>query len=109
MAARTLGIVLSLWVFFSAFAFPRSPASFVNAWLVGLASGVAALAGMRAPRARWIGVALSAWLVAAASLLPRRSGLAYWNDLAVGLLLLAISLVPGTMYVTGLEHRGAHA
>jgi hypothetical protein len=109
MAARTLGIILSLWLFFSAFAFPRSPPSFANAWLVGLASGVAALAGMKSPGARWVEAALSAWLVAAAFLLPRRSGLAFWNDLAVGVLSLAVSLVPGTMYLTGLESRRAHA
>jgi hypothetical protein len=110
MAARTLGIILSLWLVISAFAFPRPPASFTNAWLVGLASGVSALVGMRSPRARFVETALSAWLVAAAFLLlPNRSGLAFWNDLAVGLLSLAVSLIPGTMYLPGLESRRAHA
>jgi hypothetical protein len=108
MTARTLGIVLSLWLFFSAFAFPRSTASFTNAWLVGLVAGVAALAAFRSRRARFVDVAVSAWLVAAAFVLPRRSGLAFWNDLAVGALLLVVSLVPGTMYLTHLESRRAH-
>ena len=108
MTARTLGIILSLWLFFSAFAFPRSPGSFANAWLVGLVSGVSALDGLRSPRARYVAAALSAWLVAAAFILPRRSGLAFWNDLAVGGVMLAISLVPGTMYLPGLDSRRAH-
>jgi hypothetical protein len=109
MTARTLGIILSLWLFFSAFAWPRSPESFANAWLVGLASGVSALAGMRSPRARYLAAALSAWLVAAAFVLPRRSGVAFWNDLAVGVAMLLFSLVPGTMYLTQLDSRRAHA
>jgi hypothetical protein len=109
MAARTLGIILSLWLFFAAFAFPRPPASFLNAWLVGLVSGVSALAGMRSSPARFVETALSAWLVASAFLLTRGAGLAFWNDLAVGVLSFAVSLVPGTMYLTRLESRGAHA
>jgi hypothetical protein len=109
MTARTLGLCLSLWLFFTAFAWPRSPVSSANAWLVGLASGVAALAGFRSPRARYVAAALSAWLVAAAYVLPRGSGLAFWNDLVVGVLMLAVSLVPGTMYLPGLDSRRAHA
>lgn len=109
MAARTLGLVLSLWLFFSAFAWPRSPASFANAWLVGLVAAVAALAAMHRPRARLAAVALSAWLLASAHVLPRRSGLAFWNDVVVALLMLALSLVPGTMYLPDAGRRGAHA
>jgi hypothetical protein len=110
MPARTLGIVLSLWLFFSAFAWPRSPEGFANAWLVGLFCGFATLAAMtRSPRARYLGVALSAWLLASAFILPSRSSLAFWNDLVVAVLLLVVSLVPGTMYLTHLESRRAHA
>src|SRR5690242_14523979 len=109
MTARTLGIVLSLWLFFSAFAMPRSPESFANAWLVGLVAGVAAFAGFRSARARYVDTAVSVWLLAAAFLLPRRSDLAFWNDVVVAVLLLATSLVPGTMYLSHLESRRAHA
>ncbi len=92
-----------------AFAFPRSPEGFANAWLVGLFAGVASLAAMRSPRARYVAVALSAWLLASAFILPRRSELALWNDLAVSVLLLLVSIIPGTMYVTRLDSRRAHA
>jgi hypothetical protein len=109
MTARTLGLMLSLWLFFSAFAMPRSPESFANAWLVGLVAAVAAFVGYRSPRARFLDTALSAWLLVAAFVLPRRSGLAFWNDVVVAVLLLATSLVPGTMYLTHLESRRAHA
>jgi hypothetical protein len=109
MAARTLGLILSLWLFFSAFAWPRSSGSFANACLVGLVAGVAALAGMHRPRARFVAVALSAWLLVSAFVLPRRSGIAFWNDVVVALLMLAVSLVPGTMYLPEAESRRAHA
>ena len=108
MAARTLGLILSLWLFVSAFAWPRPSASFANACLVGLAAGVAALAGMARPAGRLVAAALSAWLLASAFVLPRRSGAAFWNDAAVALLMLAVSLVPGTMYPPQ-AHRRAHA
>lgn len=99
MPARTLGLILSLWLFVSAFAFPRTPASMTNAWVVGLLGAVSSVAGMHAVRARFVATALSAWLLAAAFMLPRRSPLTLWNDLAVAVLTLILSLVPGTMYL----------
>lgn len=111
MPARTIGLMLSLWLFFSAFAWHRSAESFANAWLVGLFAGAASVAGMRSPRARFVATALSAWLVAAAFVLPRASPTAFWNDLAVGALMFLLSLYPGTMYVPveRLQRRRAHA
>ena len=71
MPARTLGLLLSLWLFFSAFAWPRGAESFANAWLVGLFAGAASVAGMRSPVRPFRRDALSAWLVASAFVLPR--------------------------------------
>jgi hypothetical protein len=101
MSARTLSLILGLWQFFSAFVFPRTPASFANAWIVGLLAAVFALAGMSVRRARFADTAVSAWLLASAFLLPRRTSLAVWNDVAVAVAILLLSLVPGTMYTTG--------
>ena len=108
MAARTLGLVLSLWLFVSAFAWRRPPASFANACLVGLAAAVAALAGMSRARARFVAAALSAWLLVSAFVLPRGPELAFRNDVVVAVLMLAVSLVPGTMYLRDAESRRAH-
>ena len=101
MPARTLSLILGLWQFFSAFALPRTPASFANAWIVGLLAAVFALAGMSAGRARFVDTALSAWLLASAFVLPHRTALAVRNDAAVAIAILLLSLVPGTMYTTG--------
>ncbi len=107
MAARTLSLILGLWEFFSAFAFPRTPAGFRNAWIVGLLSAVLAVVGMNVARARFANTALSAWLLASAFVLPHRTPLAFWNDVAIAVLLFALSLVPGTMYLP--EQRRAAA
>lgn len=106
MAARTLTLMLGLWLFFSAFAWPRTPASFANAAAVGVLACVAGLAAMWRSRARLAGAALSAWLLAAALLLQQRAAWVRLNDVAVALALLLVSLVPGTMYAPP-RHRAA--
>ncbi len=73
MPARTLGLILSLWLFFTAFVWSRSPASFANACAVGVLAAASSLAGMAAARARFVATGLSAWLLASAFLLPQRS------------------------------------
>jgi hypothetical protein len=101
VAARTLNLMLALWLFFSAFAFPRSPQSMTNAWVVGLVTAVVSVASMlRRARLRYVSTVLSAWLLAAAFVLPQRSPVAHWNDVLVALGMLAVSLVPGSMYST---------
>lgn len=97
MPARTLTLILGLWLFVSAFAFQRTSAAFTNAWLVGLASALFAVAGMTRSVARYGNTALSAWLLVSAFALPHRSPAAFWHDIAVAVLMLLLSLVPGTM------------
>jgi hypothetical protein len=98
MTARTLNLILALWLFLSAFVWPRTAASFTNAWVVGLLAAVFAVVGMTRAKARFANTALSAWLLVAALVLPQRSPIARWNDLAVAVAMLLVSLVPGTMY-----------
>jgi hypothetical protein len=98
MPARTLSLILGLWLFVSAFAWPRSGASFANAWIVGLLSAAVAVIGMTRARARFLNTALSAWLLASVAVLPHRSVLGRWNDVAVAVAMLGLSLVPGSMY-----------
>lgn len=74
MPARTLDLMLGLWLFVSAFAWPREAPEFANAWLVGLACAVCSVVAMYSARARYVVTTLSAWLVAAAFLLPHRLG-----------------------------------
>jgi hypothetical protein len=106
MPARTLNLILGLWLFVSAFVWPRTGATFANAWIVGLLAAVFAVMGMARGPARFANTALSAWLLVSVVALPHRSSIGRWNDLAVAALMLVLSLVPGTMYR---PLRGAHA
>ncbi len=101
MTARTLTLLLGLWLFVSAFTWPRTPASAASAAAVGLVACAAAIAAMWRSGARFLDTALSAWLLASAFLLTQRPGVAFWNDVVVALAMLALSLVPGTMYPAG--------
>ena len=98
MPARTLNLIVALWLFVSAFAWPRTAPSFTNAWVVGLLAAVFAVVGMTRAKARFANTALSAWLLVSAFVLPQRSPIARWNDVAVAGAMLLLSLVPGTMY-----------
>jgi hypothetical protein len=98
MAARTLNLIVALWLFVSAFAWPRTVPSFTNAWVVGLLAAGIAVMGMTREKARFANTALSAWLLVSAFVLPQRAPIARWNDLAVAVAMLILSLVPGTLY-----------
>jgi hypothetical protein len=95
--ARTLNLILGLWLFVSAFAFQRTSPAFTNAWVVGLGSAVVAIAAMTRGAVRYGNTALAAWLLVSAFALPHRSPAAFWHDVAVAMLMLLVSLVPGTM------------
>lgn len=107
MAARTINLMLALWLISSAFAMPRGAASAANAWILGVVISILSVASMlRKVWLRYVNTALSAWLLASAFLLPQRSSLAVWNDVLVALAMLAVSLVPGSMYApTELRRR----
>jgi FtsH-binding integral membrane protein len=108
LPARTLNLILALWLFFSAFAWPRTAPTFTNAWIVGLLGAIFAVAGMTKEKARFANTALSAWLLASAFVLAHRSPVARWNDVVVAVGMLALSLVPGSLQPRA-HHRRAHA
>lgn len=97
MPARTLNLILAIWLFVSAFAWPHSTASFTNTWIVGLLAAIFALIGMKNPGARYVNTALSAWLFISAFVLPHVSAGTVWNNALVAIAMFIISLVPGTM------------
>ncbi len=98
MTARTLSIVLGLWEFFAAFAFPRARPSFAAAWILGLLAAVLSAAAIQRSRARYGTLVAGAAIVASALVLHHRTPAAWWNDVAVGAALALLSAVPGTLY-----------
>jgi hypothetical protein len=97
MPARTLNVMIGVWLFVSAFAWRHTPASFTNTWIVGLLVAVFALVAMRSPPARWVNTALSIWLFVAAFLLPHVSNGSVWNNALCAMAIFILSLVPGTL------------
>ncbi len=98
MTARTLSIVLGLWEFFAAFAFPRGRAGFAAAWILGLLAAVLSTVAMFRSRARFGTLAVGVAILASAFAVHHRTPYAWWNDVVAGAALALVSLVPGTMY-----------
>lgn len=91
--ARVANVVLGVWLFTTAFAWPHSLAQAANTALVGVAIVIVAFAGMSRPRLRFVNTALSAWLFVSALLLPTLSGATVWNNALVALVAFALSFV----------------
>ncbi len=97
MPARTLNVILGVWLFISAFAWAHSPASFTNTWIVGLLVAIFALISMRTPSSRYVNTALSIWLFIAAFALPHVSSGTVWNNALCAIAVFILSLVPGSL------------
>ncbi len=95
MAARTLNVILGIWLFISAFAWDHAAAQQANTWILGVLCVVFALAAMRAPQARWLDAALAIWLFISVWALPHRNLGTMWNDALVAIAIFLLSLVPG--------------
>ncbi len=98
MPARTLSFVLALGEFFAAFAIPRTRPSFAAAWTLGLAAAVLSAVAIQRARARFGTLAVGVAIAASAFAVHHRTPVAWWNDVAVGVALALLSLVPGTLY-----------
>jgi hypothetical protein len=109
--ARTLNIILGVWLFVSAFLWTHTPADRVSCWAVGLGVIAFAVIAMSIPTARWVNTALGAWLFISAFALPHVHVGTRWNEVIVALLVFFISIVPteeGTRMIGG-EEQHAHA
>lgn len=98
--ASGLNIVAGLWLLFAPYVLLYGPAADAAVWndlLVGAAVAVMALVRTLAPLRwvwlSWLNAALGVWLVAAPLVLDYGPvGAAVWNDVAVGVIVLGLSL-----------------
>jgi hypothetical protein len=100
--SRYWNIVLGIWLFISAFAWPHSQAQLTNTWIMGVIVVVASAISLRAPAARYVNTVVGAWLIISSFALPRVSTGTTWNNFLVGLLVLLLSLAPSS---EALMHR----
>lgn len=93
MRVVTLNVILAVWLVASSFFMWQSTLSLSICFVAGLlAGGIAAWSGERAG-AHWANAFLGLALVVAGILLPDVGPAAHLNNIAVGTLLVALSLV----------------
>ncbi len=97
MPARTLNVIIGVWLFVSAFTWRHTPASFTNTWILGLLVAIFALIAMRTLAARFVNTALSVWLFIAAFALPHATVATVWNNALCAIAIFILSLVPGAL------------
>lgn len=94
--ARAINVILGVWLFISAFAWPHTSAQMTNTWILGVLTVIFALiAWFAAPQARFLNTLLAIWLFISAWALPRYNVGTVWNNVIVAILIFAFSLVPG--------------
>ncbi|HXU01663.1 MAG TPA: SPW repeat protein [Polyangia bacterium] len=98
---RYANILLGLWLFISAFAWPHSHASFTNTWIMGIIVAFVALLALSIRQVRFVNTVSGIWLVVSAFLLPRLRGAdgvgTVLNNLIVGILVFGLSLAGGSV------------
>jgi hypothetical protein len=99
--ARVSNIILGLWLFVSAFAWPHTAAERTNVALVGLFIALTSLtAWTTGPglRLRLINAILGAWLLVSIVAFPTSSKATTVNSAIVGVLVFVLSLLPSFAY-----------
>jgi hypothetical protein len=94
VAARTLNVLLGIWLFISAFAWRHSTAQMTDTWILGVLCVVIALVAMRIEQVRFVNAALAVCLfISAFALRPHSTG-TMWNNALVAIAIFIISLTP---------------
>jgi hypothetical protein len=93
MAARTLNMMLGIWLFISAFVWTHNPTQLGNTWICGVLCVVIALIAMRVATARYLNVVLGAWVVVSTFILGHGNP-TLWNNVLVGIAIVLLALTP---------------
>jgi len=92
--ARYGNLVLGVWLFISAFVWHHSQAQFTNSWIMGIIVAVVAVISLSVPSFRYVNTLAGAWLIISGFALPRANYGTTWNNVLVGIAVVALSLVP---------------
>jgi|SRR5689334_10083582 hypothetical protein len=93
MAARTLNILVGIWLFISAFAWVHTPASLTSTWICGVLCVLIALIATRVAPVRYLNVALGAWVFVSAFVLGHNEA-TLWNNVLVGIAIVVLAVTP---------------
>ena len=93
--ARVLNVLLSIWLFISAWVWPHSAAERANTWILGVLGFIFSIVALLiAPPVRFLNTLLAIWLFISAWALPRYTVGTIWNNVIVAILIFIFSLVP---------------
>ncbi len=93
---RIVNVILGVWLFISAFAWPHTQAELTNTWIVGALCVIFALVALAVPWVRYLNTVLAIWLFISAWALPSESVGTIWNNVLVAIAIFIVSLIPGT-------------
>lgn len=99
--ARGLNILLGIWLFISAFAWPHTRAQFANTWIVAVVVVAFAIIALGVREVRMLNTLVAIWLFISAFALRGPSRATVWNNALVAVAILIVSLVP-TMAAGGI-------
>lgn len=92
-AARWANQLVGVWLFVSAFWWPHTSSERTNTWVAAAVTVAVSLIGLRAPSLRFVNTAVGVWLIVSTFALPTMFATTRWNNVIVGLVIGAISLV----------------
>lgn len=93
MAARTLNILLGIWLFISAFAWTHPPAQRASTWICGVLCVIIALVATRVAAVRFLNVVVGAWVFLSAFVLGHGNA-TLWNNVLVGIAIVLLAVTP---------------
>lgn len=91
--ARYLNILLGLWLFISAFAWPHRAWQWENTWIMGVITILVGFIAVGVPAARFVNTLVGIWLVISALGAVAQSPATRWNNVLVGIAIFIVSLV----------------
>jgi hypothetical protein len=91
---RIINVILGVWLFISAFAWPHTHAQMTNTWICGVLCVLFALVAMAVPWVRYLNTLLAIWLFISAWALPSGTPGTIWNNVLVAIAIFIVSLVP---------------
>ncbi|HVW25682.1 MAG TPA: SPW repeat protein [Polyangiaceae bacterium] len=105
VAPRYLNMLLSIWLFISAFAWHHTPGLRTNTWIVAVFMFIVSLVSMGQPKARFWNTAAAVYLFISSFSFHSMDPGTVWNNVLVAIAVFVLSLVPSR---TDTGNRFAH-
>ncbi len=92
---RWISLIVGVWLFISAFAWPHAASAQTNTWILGVLIAVVAIWAMFYPPVRWVNTILAVWLFISTFFFPHVTNGTVWNNAICAVIVFFASLAPG--------------